>query len=69
MVERYNMGHTGTSSRQMIAVRILTGLVSDKAIYGPAGAIEEDEFDSHFMDETHIIRRSCQTSPFCVVYA
>lgn len=68
MVERYNIGHTGTSGRRMIAVRVLTGLVSNKAIYGPTGAIGEDEFDSYFMDGTHVIRRSCQTLPFCVVY-
>ena len=68
MVERYNTGNTGASGHRMLAVRILPGNVSNKAIFGPTGAIGEDNYDSHFTDGTHVIRRACQTLPFCVVY-
>ena len=52
----------------MIAVRALVGKVSDKPMYGPAGDIGVDAYDSYHRGQAYIIRRSCQALPCFLIY-
>ena len=52
----------------MIAVRALPGKVSKKPMYGAAGVIGSDKFDSHHSRDAYVIRRSCQVLPCFVIY-
>jgi hypothetical protein len=53
----------------MIALRCLPGRISDNAkLFGKAGNIGVDEFDSYCNGGTYVIRRACQTLPCFVIY-
>jgi hypothetical protein len=53
----------------MIAVRVLPGTVStSRPLFGEAGVIGKDEFDSYFADGVYVIRRSCQVLPCFVIH-
>jgi len=54
----------------MIAVRALPGTVATSThLFGAAGPIGTDEFDSSVYDDgVYVIRRSCQVLPCFVIH-
>ena len=52
----------------MIAVRALLGKVGNTPMYGAAGEIGSDAYDSHHSRDAYVIRRSCQTLPCFLIY-
>ena len=56
--------------RRMIAVRVLPGTVATSThLFGEAGPIGTDEFDSsRYDDGVYVIRRSCQVLPCFVIH-
>ena len=53
----------------MIAARILPGTVCySSPIFGEAGEIGLDEFDSYLTDGIYVVRRACQVLPCFVIH-
>ena len=68
MSEYYNKSVANPGDRYMIALRALPGNVSKQYLYGPAGAIGNDEFDSYCSGPVYVIRRACQVLPCFLIY-
>lgn len=70
----YNKAPSDPSSRRMIAFRALPGTISNRHLYGVAGAIGFDSFDSYAdwttisSDGVYVLRRSCQALPCFLIY-
>lgn len=64
----YNVGNTTSGDRVMIAMRAIPGTRSETPLYGAAGEIGIDPFDSYSVNDIYIIRRSCQTLPCFVIH-
>ena len=70
----YNKAPPDSSGRRMIAFRALPGTISKSHLYGVAGAIGFDSFDSYAQrdyvssDGVYVLRRSCQALPCFVIY-
>ena len=53
----------------MIGARILPGTVCySSPIFGEAGEIGLDEFDSYYTDGLYVVRRACQVLPCFVIH-
>lgn len=52
----------------MIAMRAIPGTRSETPLYGAAGEIGVDPFDSHSANGIYVIRRSCQTLPCFTIH-
>ena len=53
----------------MIGVRVLPGTICKiNPLFGEAGEIGLDEFDSYFADGVYVVRQACQVLPCFVIY-
>lgn len=53
----------------MIGARVLPGTVCYlNPLFGEAGEIGSDEFDSYFSGGVYVVRRACQVLPCFVIY-
>lgn len=64
----YNYNTEQNDDRRMIAVRARPGNIGSTAMYGAAGTIGVDQYDSYVSGDTYVLRRPCQALPCFIIY-